>query len=52
MDHQEKTVLQPGETIDRFGADTDTFVSMKGTPWNARSLPAGSQYHYCYIRVK
>jgi uncharacterized protein YukE len=34
--------IHPGDTIDRFGPETGTFVSPEGTPWADRSLPATS----------
>ena len=36
----EEVILQPGELIDRYGYNNGSFVSPKGTPFKARSLPA------------
>jgi len=36
------TVLKPGTLIDRFGFDSGTFASPKGTPVGARSLAPGT----------
>jgi hypothetical protein len=34
--------LQPGTVIDRYGGETGRFFSPEGTPFEERSLPAGS----------
>ncbi len=34
--------LQPGTLIDRYGYDSGTFVSPKGTPYTERALPLGT----------
>ena len=34
--------LQPGTLIDRYGYDSGTFVSPKGTPYIERALPMGT----------
>lgn len=35
--------MQPGVRIDRYGGSTGNFVSPEGTPFEMRSLPAGSE---------
>ena len=37
-----RSTLRPGTVVDRYGADSGTFVSPQGTPFGARSLPPSS----------
>jgi len=42
LGQSEKTVLQPGTKVDRYGFDGGTFVAPQGTPAPMRALPPGS----------
>lgn len=39
---KEKVTLTPGTLVDRFGAESGTYVSPCGTPYEKRSLPPAS----------
>ena len=36
------TTLRPGTVVDRYGAESGSYVSPQGTPYASRSLPPGS----------
>ena len=38
----QKTILEPGARIDRYGLETGKYASPQGTPYNMRSLPRGT----------
>ena len=43
LGQSEKTLLQPGTKVDRFGFDGGSFVAPQGTPAPMRALPPGSK---------
>ena len=52
LGYSEKTTLQPGTRIDRFGAETGRFSAPEGTAFGSRGLPpAASEGQYAVYEV-
>jgi hypothetical protein len=48
LGESEKVTLEKGTMIDRFGNERGTFVAPKGTPYEMRALPIGTNINQPY----